>query len=242
MLPRSQRLLIQRWQRSGPCSTPFQTLVMPCPAMTSALSIWALINGISRDGESRFEHQRDLHRPQLRVFLQDHHGFRRPGRHPRRCVRYHGRRRPLSLSGPRTASATRRGTSLPINATRFGVSDQTKKLEALQTKETGYDLIARRTCVSAAARFCRPSVAIGAGADGFCRLPVAYRPSLAQGRVVVGTYTRWPRRTFVIDGVAHCYNHAPYNRRIKRASVNSINTTSQLSHVACTPDALPPDL
>jgi uncharacterized protein len=41
--------------------------------------------------------------------------------------------------------------------------------------------------------------------------------------------------TFVIDGVAHCYNHAPYNRRIKRASVNSINTTHSY-HVACTPE------
>jgi len=43
-------------------------------------------------------------------------------------------------------------------------------------------------------------------------------------------------RIFVIDGVAHCYNHAPYNRRIKRASVNSINTTYSF-HEACTPDA-----
>jgi uncharacterized protein len=42
-------------------------------------------------------------------------------------------------------------------------------------------------------------------------------------------------RLFVIDGVAHCYNHAPYNRRIKRASVNSINTTHRY-HVACTPE------
>lgn len=43
-------------------------------------------------------------------------------------------------------------------------------------------------------------------------------------------------KTFVIDGVAHCYNHAPYNRRIKRASVNSINTTYRY-HEACTPEA-----
>jgi hypothetical protein len=42
-------------------------------------------------------------------------------------------------------------------------------------------------------------------------------------------------RLFVIDGVAHCYNHAPYNRRIKWASVNSINTTHRY-HVACTPE------
>ncbi|NKB43558.1 MAG: amidohydrolase family protein [Alphaproteobacteria bacterium] len=43
-------------------------------------------------------------------------------------------------------------------------------------------------------------------------------------------------KMFVIDGVAHCYNHAPYNRRIKRASANSINTTYSF-HEACTPDA-----
>ncbi len=42
-------------------------------------------------------------------------------------------------------------------------------------------------------------------------------------------------RMFVIDGVAHCYNHAAYNRRIKRASVNSINTTYRF-HEACTPE------
>jgi predicted TIM-barrel fold metal-dependent hydrolase len=42
-------------------------------------------------------------------------------------------------------------------------------------------------------------------------------------------------RIFVIDGVAHCYNHADYNRRIKRAAVNSINTTHRY-HVACTPE------
>ncbi|MDG2242339.1 MAG: amidohydrolase family protein [Rhodospirillaceae bacterium] len=44
------------------------------------------------------------------------------------------------------------------------------------------------------------------------------------------------QRIFVIDGVSHCYNHAAYNRRIKRASVNSINTTYSF-HKACTPDA-----
>ena len=42
-------------------------------------------------------------------------------------------------------------------------------------------------------------------------------------------------RIFVIDGVAHCYNHAPYNQRVKRANVNSINTTHRY-HVACTPE------
>ncbi|MFL2770986.1 MAG: amidohydrolase family protein [Rhodospirillaceae bacterium] len=42
-------------------------------------------------------------------------------------------------------------------------------------------------------------------------------------------------RIFVIDGVSHCYNHADYNRRIKRAAATSINTTHRY-HVACTPE------
>ncbi len=42
-------------------------------------------------------------------------------------------------------------------------------------------------------------------------------------------------RMFVIDGVAHCYNHAEYNRRIKRAAANSINTTHSY-HVSTTPE------
>ncbi len=32
-------------------------------------------------------------------------------------------------------------------------------------------------------------------------------------------------RYFVIDGVAHCYNHAPENRRIKRAANNTLDTS-----------------
>lgn len=42
-------------------------------------------------------------------------------------------------------------------------------------------------------------------------------------------------RMFVIDGVAHCYNHSEINRRMPRASVNSINTTHSY-HVSSTPE------
>jgi len=40
---------------------------------------------------------------------------------------------------------------------------------------------------------------------------------------------------FVIDAVAHCYNHAPYNRRLRREAGNSINTTYSY-HELCTPE------
>ncbi|MDX2141767.1 MAG: amidohydrolase family protein [Rhodospirillaceae bacterium] len=41
--------------------------------------------------------------------------------------------------------------------------------------------------------------------------------------------------TFVIDAVAHCYNHAAWNRRRKRLGIASINTTYNY-HVSCTPE------
>ncbi|MDX2222184.1 MAG: amidohydrolase family protein, partial [Rhodospirillaceae bacterium] len=42
-------------------------------------------------------------------------------------------------------------------------------------------------------------------------------------------------RMFVIDGVAHCYNHGAWNRREKRTGIASVNTTYSY-HVSCTPE------
>ncbi|MBM3512471.1 MAG: hypothetical protein FJX59_02005 [Alphaproteobacteria bacterium] len=42
-------------------------------------------------------------------------------------------------------------------------------------------------------------------------------------------------RMFVIDGVAHCYNHMEINRRMPRAAANSINTTHSY-HISSTPE------
>jgi predicted TIM-barrel fold metal-dependent hydrolase len=42
-------------------------------------------------------------------------------------------------------------------------------------------------------------------------------------------------RYFIIDGVAHCYNHAATNKKVFQDATNSINT-SMSYHVSCTPE------
>ncbi|MDG2320003.1 MAG: amidohydrolase family protein [Rhodospirillaceae bacterium] len=72
-----------------------------------------------------------------------------------------------------------------------------------------------------------------AGAAGAVAATRGVSPALAQADWSPDLHPM-AERMFVIDGVAHCYNHADYNRRIKRASSNSINTTHRY-HIACTP-------
>jgi|TARA_B110000438_G_scaffold300251_1_gene352221 predicted TIM-barrel fold metal-dependent hydrolase len=74
-----------------------------------------------------------------------------------------------------------------------------------------------------------------AGAAGAVAATRGVSPALAQADWSPDLHPM-AERMFVIDGVAHCYNHADYNRRIKRASSNSINTTHRY-HIACTPES-----